>query len=111
MDCKTANRMLVPFLEDSLTLEETDRFLKHMKECPGCREDLEIYYTVRTAIDGMDRDRLQTYDLKQQFELDMNRVTGRVRTSLFILRLHHILVTAACIGAGIAACLQITRWF
>ena len=64
MDCKTANRMMVPFLEGALSLEETDHFLKHIKECSGCREDLEIYYTVRTAIDGMDQDRFKTYNLK-----------------------------------------------
>ena len=63
MDCKTANRMMVPFLEGALSLEETDHFLKHIKECSGCREDLEIYYTVRTAIDGMDQDRFKTYNL------------------------------------------------
>ena len=59
--------MMVPFLEGALSLEETDHFLKHIKECSGCREDLEIYYTVRTAIDGMDQDRFKTYNLKQQF--------------------------------------------
>ena len=74
MDCKTANRMMVPFLEGALSLEETDHFLKHIKECSGCREDLEIYYTVRTAIDGMDQDRFKTYNLKQQFEHDMSQV-------------------------------------
>lgn len=111
MDCKTANRLLVPFLEDSLSLEETDHFLKHIRECSGCREDLEIYYTVRTAIDGMDQDRFKTYDLKQQFERDINLVTRQVKTSLFILWLHHIAVTAAAAGAVIAAILQITRWF
>ena len=51
---KTANRMMVPFLEGALSLEETDHFLKHIKECSGCREDLEIYYTVRTASGEMD---------------------------------------------------------
>ena len=46
MDGKTANRMMVPFLEGALSLEETDHFLKHIKESSGCREDLEIYYTL-----------------------------------------------------------------
>ena len=84
MDCKTANRMMVPFLEGALSLEETDHFLKHIKECSGCREDLEIYYTVRTAIDGMDQDRFKTYNLKQQFEHDMSQVARQVRAGLFI---------------------------
>ena len=82
--------MMVPFLEGALSLEETDHFLKHIKECSGCREDLEIYYTVRTAIDGMDQDRFKTYNLKQQFEHDMSQVARQVRAGLFIQWLHHI---------------------
>ena len=71
-------------------MEETDHFLKHIKECSGCREDLEIYYTVRTAIDGMDQDRFKTYNLKQQFEHDMSQVARQVRAGLFIQWLHQI---------------------
>ncbi|MFQ9546844.1 MAG: 5'-3' exonuclease H3TH domain-containing protein [Lachnospiraceae bacterium] len=100
MDCKTANRMMVPFLEGALSLEETDHFLKHIKECSGCREDLEIYYTVRTAIDGMDQDRFKTYNLKQQFEHDMSQVARQVRAGLFIQWLHHIALTAATVAAA-----------
>ena len=111
MDCKTANRMMVPFLEGALSLEETDHFLKHIKECSGCREDLEIYYTVRTAIDGMDQDRFKTYNLKQQFEHDMSQVARQVRAGLFIQWLHHIALTAATVAAIAVSMLQIMLWF
>ena len=111
MDCKTANRIMVPFLEGALSLEETDHFLKHIKECSGCREDLEIYYTVRTAIDGMDQDRFKTYNLKQQFEHDMSQVARQVRAGLFIRWLHHIALTAATVAAAAVSMLQIMRWF
>ncbi len=111
MDCKTANRMMVPFLEGTLPLEETDHFLKHIKECSGCREDLEIYYTVRTAIDGMDQDRFKTYNLKQQFEHDISHVARQVHTDLAIQWLHHVAMIAAAVGTVVATVLQITRWF
>lgn len=111
MDCKTANRMMNPFLEGTLSLEETDHFLKHIKECSGCREDLEIYYTVRTAIDGMDQDLFKTYNLKQQFEHELNLVARQVRMGLFIQWLHQAALTAAAAAAAVAAVLQIMRWF
>ena len=94
--------MMVPFLEGALSLEETDHFLKHIKECSGCREDLEIYYTVRTAIDGMDQDR---------FKHDMSQVARQVRAGLFIQWLHHIALTAATVAAAAVSMLQIMRWF
>ena len=111
MDCKTANRMMVPFLEGTLSLEETDHFLKHIKECSGCREDLEIYYTVRTAIDGMDQDRFKTSNLKQQFEHDMNQVARQVHIGLSLQWLHHIAMIAATVGAVAVSMIQIMRWF
>lgn len=112
MDCKTANRMMVPFLEGALSLEETDHFLKHIKECSGCREDLEIYYTVRTAIDGMDQDRFKTYNLKQQFEHDMSQdgKTGSCR-SVYSVASFHIALTTATVAAIAVSMLQIMRWF
>ena len=92
-------------------MEETDRFLKHIKECPGCREDLEIYYTVRTAIDGMDQDRFKTYNLKQQFEHEINQVGRQARAGLFFKGFHKLMLAAGAAAAAVAAFMQATRWF
>lgn len=111
MDCRTANRLLTPFLEGELELETTEQFLRHIRECAACREELEIHYTVRTAINGLDQDRFQTYDLKKQFDMDLEEAQAQITKSRDILRLRHAAVAAALFCASIAAGIQAIRWF
>ena len=39
MDCKTVNQLIHPYLQHELNLEQTDEFLKHIRECADCREE------------------------------------------------------------------------
>lgn len=111
MDCKVANRLIVPFLENELELDEADKLLEHVGECSGCREDLEIYYMVRKGIVGLDQDQFENFDLKNQFENDLKKAERRVRIERAFLLFHGTVLLAAFAAAAIAAFIQITRLF
>lgn len=46
VDCKEIQKMIVPFDNRQLACKHLRMFLKHIDECPDCREELEIYYIV-----------------------------------------------------------------
>ena len=46
MTCEEAERLVMPYINGSITDQELEGFLKHIDHCPECREELEIYFTV-----------------------------------------------------------------
>ncbi len=46
MDCEQAKAMVTPYIEGTLTDKECIDFLKHVKKCPNCHEELETYFIV-----------------------------------------------------------------
>ncbi len=51
MDCTEANRLTEPFLNDRLTVHDTWLYLKHIKECPSCRDELDLECIIKAASD------------------------------------------------------------
>lgn len=50
MKCLEAQNLIRPFLEKKLTDEELAGFLEHVRDCPGCREELELYTAVYSSM-------------------------------------------------------------
>ena len=50
MTCREAERLVMPYINGSITDEELKEFLKHIETCEECREELEIYFTVDVGI-------------------------------------------------------------
>ena len=43
MTCTEAEKMVVPYIEDKLSLSELEEFMEHIETCENCREELETY--------------------------------------------------------------------
>ena len=56
MDCKTAQSLVIPYINDQLSDEETEDFLEHIENCKECYEELEIHFTVHYALQKLDED-------------------------------------------------------
>ena len=63
MTCEEAERLVMPYINGSITDEELEGFLKHIEHCPECREELEIYFTVDVGIRQLDEG-TGTYNIK-----------------------------------------------
>ena len=47
--------MVMPYIDGRLDEEEKlEDFLSHVNECPACREELEIYFTVYVGLRQLD---------------------------------------------------------
>ena len=52
MTCKEARKLIIPFIHDELSMEDTRDFLQHVRGCKACMDELEIYYIVEVGLDG-----------------------------------------------------------
>lgn len=50
IDCKKIERMIPKFIDRKLSAYEIDVLLKHIEECPSCKEELTIQYMVTEGI-------------------------------------------------------------
>ena len=54
MNCKQAQRLLVPYINGELDEKEEGEFVKHIRHLPECYEELEVYATVFAGIRQLD---------------------------------------------------------
>lgn len=56
MECKRAVELITQFINEQLNAEDTEAFLNHIDSCPECREELEVTYSLMTAMKQLDED-------------------------------------------------------
>lgn len=56
MDCKRAMERMTQFINEQLDAEDVQAFLDHIDSCPECREELEVTYSLMTAMKQLDED-------------------------------------------------------
>lgn len=56
MTCKEAQGYMKSFFENELDIDLADSFLKHVRECDECREEMQITHVLLTALDELNTD-------------------------------------------------------
>ena len=56
MDCKRVMELMTQFINEQLDAEDVQAFLDHIDSCPECREELEVTYSLMTAMKQLDED-------------------------------------------------------
>ncbi len=79
MNCMKAQSMITPFINNKLNLNETEEFLDHVGSCPDCREELEVYYALLTAMKQLDEDK----NISSDFGRELNEKLERTRERIF----------------------------
>lgn len=69
MECKRAMELIVPFINEQLNPEEMEAFLNHIDSCPECREELEVNYSLMTAMKQLD----ENTDLSDNYIEELNQ--------------------------------------
>lgn len=83
MTCIEAQALITRFIEDKLDEEQLLAFIKHMKQCPDCKDELEVYYTLIVGMHQLDNnEKLSgnfTEELDQTLKLHEERLKGKKR--------------------------------
>jgi len=53
--CAEAEKLIVPYMEDKLSVTELEDFIEHIETCKNCREELEIHYMVDVGLKKLDQ--------------------------------------------------------
>jgi len=100
MNCLEAQSKIMAFIENKLPDDELREFIKHVRSCKNCYEELEIYYTLIVGMKQLDEEDNISTDfenaLDKKLEEEMNRLTTvkRIANST-------ILVAIAAVVAGL----------
>ena len=92
MDCVTFRKLIGPYLEGSLTDEELNGFLCHLRSCPECRDELEINYIVIEGISILDKDRAD-YDLSKAYRDSIKQAEHYIGFKKALLSFRYIVDT------------------
>ncbi len=74
MDCRTVQQKIMPYIERKLTDEELEAFLDHVQHCESCSEELEVYFTIYYALQKLDADDTDSFDMQEILKKDMEKM-------------------------------------
>lgn len=74
MTCLEAQSNIIAFIDKKLPEEKVADFVRHMRYCKNCSEELEIYYTLIVGIRQVDNNE----DLSQNFKEELNNELVRL---------------------------------
>ena len=107
--CREAERLVMPYINGSITDEELREFLKHIEGCEDCREELEIYFTVDVGIRQLDQG-TGTYNIKGALDTALELSRQRIHT-LDLLETARYAVNTLCFWSVLVVlALQIRIW-
>ncbi len=61
MDCREIQKWFIPFIDDKLSIQDLETFLKHMETCENCREEYDIYYTMIAGMRYLESDNAEAF--------------------------------------------------
>jgi len=79
MTCLEAQSNIMAFIDKKLADEAASDFVRHMRYCKNCREELEIYYTLLVGMRQLDTGEELSHDFKRDLESDLNRVDHKMK--------------------------------
>ncbi|HWT75487.1 MAG TPA: zf-HC2 domain-containing protein [Mobilitalea sp.] len=78
MTCIKAQSLITPFINNKLNNDELEEFLEHVRTCKNCREELEVYYALLTAVKQLDEDKNLTSNFVQELNDKLEKAEERV---------------------------------
>ncbi|MCI8514914.1 MAG: zf-HC2 domain-containing protein [Lachnospiraceae bacterium] len=93
MDCKRAQALVPRYIRQEIDGEEMEAFLGHVKHCGECYEELEIYYTIDTALKELDGNLSSPRTLKMSMEQALLGSERKVRNRRCLQVSYYVLNT------------------
>jgi hypothetical protein len=76
----------MPFINGELDINQLEEFVNHLKSCPDCMEELEVYYVLVSGMKQLDEDKV----LSNNFHHDLMNLLKRSEDRIFHNKVVHI---------------------
>lgn len=86
MNCIEVQRLMMPFIDNKLSIEQLEEFMEHIKSCPDCMEELEVHYILLTGMRRLDADK----ELSDNFHEDFVEILHENEEKLIHNKFSHI---------------------
>ena len=101
MNCLEAQSKIMAFIENKLPDDELREFIKHVRSCKNCYEELDIYYTLIVGMKQLDESDNISTDFKnaldRHLDEEMNRLTTVKRIANSTIMVVIVLVVSGLI--------------
>lgn len=81
MTCLEAQSNIMAFIEQKLPDDQVRDFVRHMRYCKNCFEELEIYYTLIVGIKQVDSNQELSTDFKEDLNRELSRIEHREKNA------------------------------
>ncbi len=99
MTCLEAQSNIMAFIDKKLDDENTKDFVRHMKHCKNCSEELEIYYTLIVGMKQLDNNEELSHNFKKDLDDELTKLENKVKNAKrFKFSTFGILFSAAVLG-------------
>ncbi len=78
MTCDKNQKLITPFINDELDNNELEDFLNHLKSCSECYEELEVYYTLLTAMKQLDDEEKLSNDFRLELSTKLHKAEEKI---------------------------------
>lgn len=109
LTCKTAEKMVTPYINKQLDDKTLEAFLGHVQYCEACKEELEIYYTVAVGLRQLDSD-AGNYNIAASMEESLENAWTLVKTVQLRKIICYAVNTLWAIGVLTVVLLQLRIW-
>ncbi len=109
MECREAERLVMPYIQDQLSGQELEDFLEHVEGCPGCQEELEIYFTVEVGLKQLEEES-GSYNIKGEMEASLEASRQKVRLARLFKIVYYAVDTLTALGIASTILLQLRIW-
>ncbi len=100
VDCKTVQQWSNLYIENRLPEEHLPAFLVHVKQCPVCREDLMVNYSILTALSQLSNNEDFSESYVHEMEEKMAESEARLKRIKKSARNLRILIVLLCVCVG-----------
>ena len=117
MDCRQAEALITPYIQDKLTTKELEEFLMHIENCKSCYEELEIYYTLLIGLQklesgGNDSEKeMDRYDFKNELNRNLAARKQKVNQMRTFKMYYRLIMIASSVILTASVIVEIGRWF
>ncbi len=109
MTCLEAEKLVIPYINDRLSIAELEDFMEHIETCGNCREELEIHYMVDIGLKKLDEDD-GTYDIVGDLKRRLEESAAVLRRFLAFQIMKYAVGTLMAMALLVTSLLQIRIW-
>lgn len=80
MDCKDIQLLIPLYIKNKLSPKKLEQFLKHIRQCQNCHDDLETYYIIHHAVKYLDEDKYVDYNMINMLNEDIKVKEKKVKS-------------------------------